>query len=46
MYAGTAVVGVEDCSGLDVDDGPLRDLADPVDAEVFPATPAVVARTR
>ena len=31
---GAPVVGVEDSTGLDVGDGPLDDLADPVDALV------------
>ena len=31
---GAAVVGVEDSPGLDVGDGPLDDLTDPVDALV------------
>ena len=34
MCAGVPVVGVEDFPGLDVGDGPLDDLADPVDALV------------
>ena len=41
---GAAVVGVEDSPGLDVGDGALDDLADPVDAPYFPSIFTLMSR--